>query len=94
MRSENLSGDQREDIVKDIRDIEDRYEELKSTSNKEVKKYDVPPSFYCVLRYQARSGRTQFFKARTEEFYKKPSSRNRHGTLDLLELVSDASTFP
>ena len=58
IRTENLSGDQREYIVKDIRDIEDRYEELKSTSNEEVKRYYVLPSFYCVLRYQPCSGRT------------------------------------
>ena len=57
IRSENLSGDQREDIVKDIRDIEDRYEELKSRSDEEVKRYNVLPSFYCVLRYQPGSGR-------------------------------------
>ena len=44
IRSENLGGDKKEDIVKDIRDIEDRYEELKSRSNEEVKRYDVLPS--------------------------------------------------
>ena len=38
MRSENLIGDQRGDIEKDIRDFEDRYEELKNRSNEEVKR--------------------------------------------------------
>ena len=50
IRSENLSGDQKGGIVKDIRDIEDRYKELKSRNDEEVKRYDVVPSFYCVVR--------------------------------------------
>ena len=38
VRSEGLHSDQKEDIEKDIHDIEDRYEELKKGSDEEVKR--------------------------------------------------------
>ena len=38
IQKEGLHGDPKEDIVKDIRDIEDRYEHLKKSSDEEVKR--------------------------------------------------------
>ena len=38
IQKEGLHGDRKEDIVKDIRDIEDRYKHLKKSSDEEVKR--------------------------------------------------------